>query len=138
MNERIAFGAMALLLAAGLLTQSRSPAFAALTGTYVATTSAGESSERHVLVLAGDGTATLRTESPDGSVIATETGAWLLDGTSVQTAFKGVGSDGARGLTFVVKDGTLVGAGTDALASRFATVIFTKMIVDETTQNETH
>src|SRR4051794_134618 len=109
MNEKIAFGAMAILLSASMLAQTRSPEFAALAGTYVAV--AADGSARYVLTLAPDGTAELRSSTYDRSLdAAPETGAWMLDGASVQVAVAN-GGVSALALTLEVRDGALVAAG---------------------------
>jgi len=112
MNEKIAFSAMAILLAASMLAQTRSPQFAALAGTYVAVSADGGA--RYVLTLAADGTAEFRSMTYDrGLDVAPETGAWMLDGAAVQVALSR-GVENAHAVTLAVNDGTLVVAGADA------------------------
>lgn len=129
MTERIAFGAMALLLAAGVMSQTRSPAFAALAGSYVAVSTTGEQSRQIILTLAADGTASLRTAALDGSnESAPESGSWLLDGNTVQIALAGDAIEGPHGLSLRTTGTALVANGADSpdASSRFAGLIFTR------------
>jgi hypothetical protein len=122
MNQRIAFSAMAVLLAAHLLSPTRSADLAALAGTYVA----HDTGAVNTLTLAADATATLVTVTPAGET-TTETGSWLIEGATVQIAFVNVpGAGGATATTLEVRDGALVARrGADG-AFRFAGLTFVK------------
>jgi hypothetical protein len=126
MNERIAFAAMAILLAAHLLSATRSPETVALEGTYIA--SAGHGAETYLLTLGADLSATLATV-PEGGAgeSSTETGAWILEGSSVHVAFAGdTNSGGATAVTLELRDGALVAEPGDEAAARFAGLTFTR------------
>jgi hypothetical protein len=127
MNERIAFGALAILLAAGMVAKNNSLEFLALTGTYVAVTVDGTT--RYALRLGADGTAELRTMTYDRSPdAAPATGAWILDGTTVQVALAS-GVESALALTLHSQERTLVVTGSDssAPASPLSGLTFTKV-----------
>src|SRR5688500_7691721 len=108
MTERIAFAAMALLLAGHVYLGARSPEAVALAGTYVA--SAGPSAETYVLTLGTDASATLVTRpSGDANQERLETGAWVLEGSTVQIAVRaGTTTGNATALTLDLVDGKLV------------------------------
>ena len=126
MNQRFAMAAIVLLLAGQGLKQAMSPEALAISGTYAAAARGGGDALRYVLTLHDDGVAEVLTEFNDSSrAPATEKGAWILDGSTVQMAINGDGGD----ITAVMlerRDGALVASGEEVSAFRFAGLTFSQ------------
>jgi hypothetical protein len=126
MNQRLAIGAIVLLLAGNGLRQALSPEGRALVGTYVTAARAGGDALRYVLTLHDDGVAEVRIEFDDTSrAPAIEKGAWILDGSMVQMAVTGDG-DNSTAVVLTPKDGALVASGEEDSGARFAGLTFSK------------
>jgi hypothetical protein len=123
MNQRIAFSAMAILLAAHVLSPTRSVEMAAIAGVYVS--HGTNAAETYSLALSADASATLTIAGPSGVTI--ETGSWMLEGDAVQVAFMGApGAGSATAATLEVRDGALVARPGVDETSRFAGLTFVK------------
>jgi hypothetical protein len=126
MNQRLAIGAIVLLLAGNGLMQALSPEGRALVGTYVTAARTGGDAARYVLTLHEDGVAEVLVEFSDTSrTPVTQKGAWILDGSTVQMAVSGDGGD-ATAVVLTPKDGALVASGEEDSTARFAGLTFSK------------
>ena len=125
MNQRIAFAAMAMLLAAHTFSPMTSPEAVAVAGAYVA--AAPGTADTYRLTLGTDASATLETVPASGAATSAERGAWFLEGSTVQLALTRDGNENATAATLEVRDGALVAAAAGAETSRFAGLTFTKV-----------
>lgn len=126
MNQRVAIGAIVLLLAGNGLMQALTPEGRAIVGTYVSQARTGSDASRYVLTLHEDGIAEVVVEFNDASrASAIEKGAWILDGSMVQMAVSGDGGD-ATAVVLTPRDGALVASGEEDSTARFAGLTFSK------------
>ena len=106
MTERMAFGAMVILLAAGGLLSASSSKGAAIAGIYTAT----GVDATYVLTLRADASADLvGTPTNAAGTPLHESGNWSLEGTAVQLNLAGSGDSELRSVVTLVPNGTTLG-----------------------------
>jgi len=89
LTERATFAALVLLLAAGTLMQSSSPAVRAMAGSYEAELVTAQGSIRCILTLATDSTAAFRATPQGGEAgPVSYAGGWISDGGTIQVVLK--------------------------------------------------